>query len=187
MSSTTTLELELTAEQMGEVSRHLSATRDAIIALVAELSIAQWNFTPASDTWSIAEHLEHIALIEGRVHVIIANMGNAPAASSAVNRSEMDELIVNEVPKRTTKVKAPAPVYPAGCWTGVEALQCFLANRAQTMQLLDAPLLRGRVWPHPLFGPWDGYQWLLATAAHTERHIQQIREVKADPDFPTSH
>jgi hypothetical protein len=52
---------------------------------------------------------------------------------------------------------------------------------------LDAPLLRGRVWPHPLFGLWDGYQWLLATAAHTERHIQQIREAKADHNFPTSH
>lgn len=187
MTNATPPDLELTTEQRAKASRQLSATRDTIIALVAELSIAQWNFTPTSDTWSIAENLEHIALIEGRVHATIANMGNAPEAPSTINRSEMDELIVNEVPKRTTKVKAPAPVCPAGRWTGVEALQCFLANREHTMQLLDAPLLRGRVWPHPLFGPWDGYQWLLATAAHTERHIQQIREVKADRNFPTSH
>ena len=30
----------------------------------------------------------------------------------------------------------------------------------------------------------DGYQWLLAAAAHTERHTKQILEVKANPNFP---
>ena len=52
--------------------------------------------------------------------------------------------------------------------------------------LLDAPLLRGRVRPHPLFGPWDGFQWLLATGSHTARHNDQIREIKADVNFPGS-
>ena len=55
----------------------------------------------------------------------------------------------------------------------------FLANREQTIECLRAPLLRGRVRPHPIFGPWDGYQWLLATAAHTSRHTDQIRELQA--------
>jgi hypothetical protein len=31
----------------------------------------------------------------------------------------------------------------------------------------------------------DGYQWILAAAAHTERHTKQILEVKANPEFPT--
>jgi hypothetical protein len=30
----------------------------------------------------------------------------------------------------------------------------------------------------------DGYQWILAVAAHSARHTQQILEVKADPKFP---
>ena len=30
----------------------------------------------------------------------------------------------------------------------------------------------------------DGYQWILAAAAHTERHTKQILEVKANPAFP---
>jgi hypothetical protein len=30
----------------------------------------------------------------------------------------------------------------------------------------------------------DGYQWILAAAAHTERHAKQMLEVKADDDFP---
>jgi len=29
----------------------------------------------------------------------------------------------------------------------------------------------------------DGYQWILAASAHTERHTKQILEVRADPGF----
>jgi hypothetical protein len=30
----------------------------------------------------------------------------------------------------------------------------------------------------------DGYQCLLLIAGHSERHLQQMREVKADPNYP---
>jgi hypothetical protein len=30
----------------------------------------------------------------------------------------------------------------------------------------------------------DGYQWVLAAAAHAERHAKQMLEVIADDDFP---
>ena len=41
-----------------------------------------------------------------------------------------------------------------------------------------------RVLPHPIFGSWDGYQWILATAAHTARHLRQIREIQSAEAFP---
>jgi hypothetical protein len=184
-TSPSSSELALTADQIAKASRHLSVTRDVLVESVAGLSALQWSFRPNYDSWSIAENLEHLVLIEGRVHAIIGNMSSAPEAEAGGKQIEMDELILNEVPKRTTKVKAPEPVCPEGRWTGVEALQCFLTNRERTLQLLDAPLLRGRVRPHPLFGPWDGYQWLLAVGSHTLRHTGQIREIKADVNFPS--
>jgi hypothetical protein len=178
--------LALTADQIAKASRHLSATRDVLVEAVAGLSPLQWSFRPTYESWSIAEILEHLVLIEGRVHTIVGNMSNAPEAESPGKQIEMDEIILSEVPKRSTKIKAPEPVCPEGRWSGDEALQCFLTSRERTMQLLAAPLLRGRVRPHPLFGPWDGYQWLLATGSHTARHIDQIREIKADVNFPGS-
>ena len=30
----------------------------------------------------------------------------------------------------------------------------------------------------------DGYQWILAAAAHTERHAKQMLEVMAEPGYP---
>jgi hypothetical protein len=179
-------ELALTADEIAKASRHLSVTRDLLVESVTGLSASQWSFRPNYDSWSTAEILEHLVLIEGRVHAIIGNMSSAPEAESTGKQIEMDEIILNEVPKRTTKVKAPEPICPEGRWSGDEALQYFLTTRERTMQLLAAPLLRGRVRPHPLFGPWDGYQWLLATGSHTARHIDQIREIQADVHFPGS-
>ena len=54
--------------------------------------------------------------------------------------------------------------------------------------MVEAPELRVRTVgdcriESPL-GPLDGYQWLVFIAAHTERHLAQLREVKADPKFP---
>jgi hypothetical protein len=55
----------------------------------------------------------------------------------------------------------------------------------RTAELLSvARNLRGHVLPHPVFGPWDGYQWILAAGCHSARHTGQILEVKADPNFP---
>jgi hypothetical protein len=183
-SASTLSENSLTTEEIITASRHLAVARGYLVESVSTLSAAQWNFRPDNDTWSIADILEHLVLIEGRVHAIIGNMVNSPEAEPGHKESEMDGFIINEVPKRSFKVKAPVPVCPVSRWTGPEALELFIASREQTMQLLAAPLLRGRVRPHPIFGPWDGYQWLLAVASHTMRHAGQICEVKAHPDFP---
>jgi hypothetical protein len=35
-------------------------------------------------------------------------------------------------------------------------------------------------------GKLDGYEFLLFTGAHSERHTKQMLEVRADPNFPKS-
>jgi len=183
-ASSTLSESSLTTEEIITASRHLAVARGYLVESVSGLSAAQWNFRPDNDSWSIADNVEHLVLIEGRVHAIIGDMINAPEAEPGHKESEMDDFIISEVPKRSIKVKAPIPVCPANRWTGPEALESFIASREKTMQLLAAPLLRGRVRAHPFFGPWDGYQWLMAVASHTIRHAGQICEVKAHPNYP---
>ena len=85
------------------------------------------------------------------------------------------------------KGKAPAQVCPTGRWTGPEALQQFVQCREQSHAIAGHAAGFARMsFPHPLFGPWDGYQWLLAAASHGARHTEQIREVKADRNFPAN-
>ena len=43
--------------------------------------------------------------------------------------------------------------------------------------------LRNHVNPLPV-GVFDSYQMILFVAAHSNRHMQQMNEVKADPNYP---
>jgi hypothetical protein len=175
----------LSASEIARATEYLSQTHDDLLAEVADLDDAQWHFKPAPGRWSIAENLEHIVLIESRVHAIVCGMADAPPAEPDRKNSEIDELIVSQVPLRTMKVQAPERVLPTGQWDPPETRRRFVEGRGHTLRLLvEAPALRGHVVPHPILGPWDGYQWILAAAGHGARHHAQILEVKACPDFP---
>jgi hypothetical protein len=182
--STIVADTGLTPKEITTASRHLSVTRGFMLESVGALSPAQWNFKPVEDRWSIAEIVEHVVLVEGGVHKIIEGMSDASETAPAANRDEMEEFILTQIPKRTRKVQSPPSALPTGRWTGPEALEHFIHRRERSTRLLVTSRLRGHSFPHPLFGPWDGYQWLLACASHGARHTEQIREVKADANFP---
>jgi DinB superfamily len=183
-SSTIISDTGLTTEEITTASRHLSVTRGFLLESVGGLSPAQWGFKPATDAWSAAENMEHIVLIECGIHAIIEGMKEAPGLPQEGDRREMDEFILNQIPKRSRKGKAPERACPTGRWSGPEAVQQFVQCREQSIRLLLTRQLRAHAFPHPLFGSWDGYQWLLAAASHGARHTEQIREVKADMYFP---
>jgi hypothetical protein len=182
--STIIADTGLTTNEITTASRHLSVTRGFLLESVSGLSEPQWDFKTADEVWSIVENLEHIVLVESAINGIIERMSDGPEAPASEKQGEMDEFILNEIPKRSRKGKSPLSAIPAGRWSGPEALQRFIDCRDQSDRLLVTRRLRGYVYPHPMFGPWDGYQWLLAAASHGARHTAQIREVRANPNFP---
>jgi DinB superfamily len=180
-------ETVLSEQERAQAVNCLAQSRDQLLEAVAGLTDAQWRFKPSSTEWSIAEIVEHLALIENRVHGIIASMPESPAPDAGHDCAAVERMIVTEIPVRGRKVQAPPIVSPQQLCTPDEALEQFLASRAQTPLLLEtAAALRGHVRAHPLFGPWDGYQWILAAGAHTARHTAQILEVKSCAGFPAA-
>ncbi|MFL6451809.1 MAG: DinB family protein [Bryobacteraceae bacterium] len=176
-----------TAQQKETAAAYLAATRDELTDALKNLSPAQWSFQRAPDEWSVADVVEHLAVLEGRIHLVIARLPEAAPAEPDRNDMEVDEFIIRAVPHRTSRVQASEAVQPKRQCTPADALREFMAKRAETVQLLESgPYLRGRVLPHPILGPWDGYQWILAAAAHTARHLDQIREIKSSEAFPKS-
>jgi DinB superfamily len=178
----------LTMEQIAKASDYLAETRDALVESATGLSTSEWAFKPGSDCWSINQIVEHLVLIENAIQGLIGKMSEAPEAPPGFEPLQMDDLIVATVPKRSGKAKSPPHLVPADRWNGPQALEQFVKSREQTLRLLSTATflalpLRGRVRPHPIFGPWDGYHWILATAAHCARHTAQIHELKAEPDF----
>ena len=178
---------EITAAEREQAVQDLERSRDGLVEALRGLTDSQWKFKPAQDRWSIAEILEHVAFVEARIQEIIGKLPEAPEDAPGREVRQVDAFVRFYVPSRELKVQAPERIWPTGRWTGPGALEHFLEARKRTFELLaSAPHLRGRVLPHPIYGPWDGYQWILAGACHAARHTSQIREVKADPRFPSA-
>jgi uncharacterized damage-inducible protein DinB len=177
---------DLTSSDREKGLRYLAETRNGVVEATKGLSDAQWKFKPGPDRWSIAEIVEHLALVE---NFLLENVRPQLASSTAVapdrDLKQVDANILAKIPDRSTKFQAPPPIVPTGRWTPQVALDRFLASRQQTVAFLKSDAdLRGHVVTHPVAGPMDGYQWILSIAAHSERHTKQILEVKADSGFP---
>jgi len=176
---------DVTPSEREHALRYLDETRNGVVEAVKGLSEAQWKFKPAADRWSVAEVVEHLALVEDLVNGVLGTLEKAPALDANRDVKQLDALILSKVPDRSTKAQAPDQVTPTGRWTPAVALDHFLASRAQIAAALRSMHdLRAHVVAHPALGPLDGYQWILTVAAHTERHTKQILEVKADAHFP---
>jgi hypothetical protein len=186
--ATTAAGQNITRQEGEQALRYLAETRSGVLDAVKGLSEAQWKFKPAPDRWSVAEVVEHLALIEDILtQNILGNIGKAPAPSPDRDPKQIDATILAKVVDRSTKFQAPPPAIPTGRWTPAVALEHFFNGRDQTVGLLEStPDLRRHAIDHPVFGPLDGYQWVLAVAAHSARHTKQILEVKADPNFPAN-
>ncbi len=155
----------LNPNEITTATANLISTRDSLLAAVEGLDATQWDFKPAAGQWSIAEILEHIVIVENRIHAIIRNLKDAPPAEAGRDNQQIDAFVIATVPQRSSKFEAPARLLPTYQFTPLQNLERFNQSRTHTLQLLhEAPLLRGHVMPHPVFGPWDGYQWILAAA-----------------------
>jgi hypothetical protein len=179
---------ELTQADKDKALQYLESTKKDVLDATTGLSPAQWNFKPAPDRWSIAECMEHIAAAEDfiRDNVINGVMKAPPAPGRDV--AAIDAGILENVPARKTKVQAPDPIKPTNRFGSPEgSIKHFVESRAITEEFLKTtPGLRDHAADSPTGAKWDAYEFILLIAAHSERHTNQIKEVKADPNYPKS-
>jgi hypothetical protein len=166
---------------------HLAESREFLLHTVDNLTPEQRSFRPAEDRWSVADCIEHITVVEHGTLQRIQTILQGPPPDEPAPTEGKDEMILDRVPARATRVKGPAQVMPTGRWPDFEELlRQFEAARERTLRFAAVTQadLRSRAFPHPFLGPLDCYQWLLFLAAHCERHAHQVEEVKSDPAFP---
>jgi len=168
--------------------QYLESTKKGVLDATKGLSDAQWNFKPAPDRWSVAEVMEHLAAAEDMLRGVTQEQimkSPAVAVRSAEEIKKADESVLTMVPDRSHKAQAPEPLRPTNRFGSPAAAQKhFVESRASTEEYLrNATGLREHLGDSPL-GKLDGYEFVLFTAAHSERHTKQMLEVKADPNFP---
>jgi hypothetical protein len=184
----------LTEQELEQARLFLQQTRSAVIGATKGLSESQWRFKPAPDQWSVAENLDHIVIVQERVlGPILAKLASEPAPFANRDYKAVDAMVIHQFPTRLAKFQAPEFVRPADQIVPQELLDRLKTNYIRLMDYLEStPGLRrqaGEAAPlkavsNGAYEVMDGYQWVLAAAAHAERHAKQMLEVMADDNFP---
>jgi DinB superfamily len=177
---------ELTEGDKDKALQYLESTKQDVLDATKGLSAAQWNFKPAPDRWSVAECMEHIASAEDYIRGMVeAQVMKAPAAPDR-DVAKIDAAIIANVPERKTKAQAPDAIKPSNRFGSPEgSIKHFIESRAATETFLkNTSGLRDHAADSPVGTKWDAYEFILLIAAHSERHTNQIKEVKADPAYP---
>ncbi len=171
-----------------DAASFLKETKKQVLHSVKGLSEAQLKFKPAADKWSVEECMMHIAasekLLWSQVEKALAEKAN-PEKRADIKMS--DEDVKKNVESRANKVKTFAPLEPqnTGFKNLEEAISSFKENRDKLINYIkttDADLRNHVV--NMGFASFDSYQMILFIAAHSNRHMQQMEEVKADANFP---
>jgi hypothetical protein len=105
----------------------------------------------------------------------------------------IDAIIFAKIPDRALRVKAPEAIDPKGLLSPNEALGRHAENYRRLADKLEStPGLRDHVLEsaplrfvtNGVYTTMDAYQCALILAAHDQRHVLQMLEVKADPAYP---
>lgn len=190
------VDYRLTAEERKQGHLYLNQTQNGMAGAIKGLSDAQWRFKTAEDRWSIAEIVEHTIFVLERVGGPMQGaltQASAPPADRDVRY--LDAIVIHQFPTRLAKFQSPEVAHPCGRFGSLsEALDFLTQSYARLGECLEhTPHLREHALPAPPMKAvtngahevMDGYQWILAAAAHTDRHTKQILEVKANESFPT--
>jgi hypothetical protein len=187
ISSYAANESPLTEKERKYLLDYLVKTKDRLVKDVKGLTPAQLNFKPDSSRWSVAECVEHITVTENTNTDRVMEVLKTDA--DANNRSKItvtDEQVLKRYTDRSSKRKTTESLQPTSRFGSFEAtLHAFLKKRNANIEYIKKSQddLRNRITTYS-YGTVDLYQCILALAAHSERHIVQLEEVKADPNFP---
>lgn len=179
----------VTKEERKAAVEYLDRTKKMFLESVKGLSEEQLKWKAAPDKWSVFEVSEHIALAESFLFdLVMGQVMKAPADAGKTSTVTMQQ-IMTMVPDRTNKFQAPEPIRPdKSPWaTMADTLAAFKQRRATTIKFVEKGNtdMRERFFMNPAFGKEiDAYLWIVFLSGHTERHVKQILEVKANPGFP---
>jgi hypothetical protein len=162
---------------------HLDMTERWLNDEVSRLSPAQLAFRPAPDGWSIMQVVDHLVLVGPIYWQDLQRAMTAPPSTTARSGSDVDILWYGI--DRTNREKAIPSEVPKGELRDVrQGLDAIRRQHAQLKQYIKTTSddLRSHVVERQRS---DAYQWALLISTHEQRHILQIREIKADPKFPS--
>lgn len=171
----------LTAGDRQRVLAHFEMTEAWLVSELAGLSDAQLTFKMTPESWSIKDVVEHLAIAEPQYWTQVQESLQQPPGYKS---ETTDAAILWYGIDRTNRSTTGEARVPKGQFSTVQDSLAAVRKLRNTMTAFARDTqedLRGRQLKG---GKMDVYQWLLMISTHSQRHIMQIREIKAHGSYP---
>lgn len=172
----------LTTIERQRLIAHLEMTERWLVDEVSALSPTQLDFRPAPTSWTVREVMDHLVVV-GTIYWDDLQGAIKKPASTRQNLSRDEDILWYGI-DRTNREKAIPPELPKGrAKDFLAALAAFRRDHARLTEFIKSTAvdLRAHFVERQ---QCDAYQWSLLISTHEQRHILQIREIKAHASFP---
>jgi hypothetical protein len=164
---------------------HFEMTTQMLAEQVHGLSPAQLEYKASPDRWTIREVVSHLAVAEPDYWRDIQKALKAAPDMKGKKSSATDADILWYGIDRVVHTKTGGGHEKVDTYKDLgEALGKFQALRATMIDYIRTTQDDMRAHSFGDREVIDCWQWMLEISTHAERHIQQIREIKNDPNFP---
>jgi hypothetical protein len=173
----------LTPGERQRLVAHLQMTEDWLGGEVVGLSEAQLAFRMTPESWSIKDVVEHLAIAEPQYWTNLESSLKEPVKGGWKPTATDEQMLWYGI-DRTNRQRTGEARVPKGQFaSAAEALASFRKLRATMLAKAKSSSddFRGRPF---MGGGQDVYQWFLMISTHAQRHILQIREIKAHANYP---
>ncbi|HEX6124468.1 MAG TPA: DinB family protein [Pyrinomonadaceae bacterium] len=151
--------------------------------VLSRLSENQAAALPEGEKWTIAQIVEHVAIVDESTSKICARLlKQAQEGGQAFDRrvNISDNFLQKGVEIAAIKVEAPSFVQPSGDRTIPESLAKLeeTDRRLEEMRpLFESVHSSDFKFPHPFVGEITAHEWLALKGGHELRHIEQIERL----------
>jgi len=168
-------------QNISEIYDANDLVRERLKNTVSNLNDAQLNFLPAEGTWTIANIVEHISLVDGGIIRLSTKLLTEAqgAGGKSDGAAKISEAFLEQASK-PLKLQAPERVHPTGMPTVTESLAIMDENRKKLEELrplFESVECSDFKFPHPYFGDLTAHEWLALLGGHEARHTRQIEGI----------
>ena len=173
----------MTARDRQQLLAHFEMTEAWLVSEVEGLSDAQLRFRMTPESWTIMDVVEHLAIAEPQYWKNLTDSMAAPVKEGYEPQASDADIMWYGI-DRTERNKTGEARVPHGTFPSAKESLASFRNLRKTM-LETAKTSQDDYRGRPLLGGnMDVYQWFLMISTHSQRHILQIREIKAHGSYP---
>ncbi|CAN5586252.1 hypothetical protein BH20ACI4_BH20ACI4_17880 [soil metagenome] len=156
--------------------------RAGLLATIGEISDEQATALPDGEKWTIAQIVEHIAIVQNGMTRISAKLLNEAKANGKTSDGTVrisDDFSQKAAGARAQKFEAPDRVRPTGNQTIAESIEKLKESEKGLKDLqpmFETVECSDHKFPHPAFGDLTAHEWLALVGGHEFRHLEQIKK-----------